>query len=218
MENNELLIQTKCAVESLIFSRLWQDKERDINQEKDEAEIIRRLQAGDKDRYQELVESYKDPIFSLVHKQTGSALIAEEITQDVFIKAFFSITKFRSDSRFSTWLTRIALNQTSSYFSSKKFRIQKLTDSFDPIQHQISDNEKNFEIEQENRRSRQMKTFYSALANLKPTFRDAITICALNEKSYQEAAEILEIPIGTVRSRLNKARLLLSSAIKQLEA
>lgn len=154
----------------------------------------------------------------MILRQVGIKSIAEEIAQEVFVRAYFNINKFRFASRFSTWLTRIALNQTSSYFSSKKYRNQNATESFDPSRHDLSDQEHSNEKEEQEKAASLIKNFHLVLATIKPKLRDVLVLCALEEKSYQEAAEILEIPIGTVRSRLNKARLTIAAEIQKLEA
>lgn len=173
-----------------------------------ERELITRINAGHKDDYRHLVEGHKDKIFSLVMRQVGRAEVAEEITQETFVKAFLSLKKFRSDSSFATWLTRIALNTTHSYFKSRKYR-QSLRNE------QLSDEIANSlaAAPEEQSAEQQLHLFQLALATLKPKLRDALVLCALENKSYEEAATILDIPVGTVRSRLHKARLLLKQEL-----
>ena len=193
-------------------------KEKPISPNQEEQETIRKVQSGDKDEFRHLVACYQNLVLAMILRQVGIRAVAQDLAQEVFVRAYFSINKFRSDSSFSTWITRIALNQTSSYFSSKKYKTQKLTESFDTKRHDIGDQEVNMNNEQKEQQNILIKNFHVALASIPPIFRDALALCALEEKSYQEAAQILEIPIGTVRSRLNKARLLLAAAIRTKEA
>jgi len=178
-----------------------------------ELTIIKRVQAGSKDDFRELVLAHKDMIFSLILRQVGAHHVAEELTQEVFVKAFLNIKRFRQEAKFSTWLTRIALNHTNSYFTSKKFRQQRLTESFDHTVHDMSDTERSKEGEKERENEELLASFRSALSYLKPKFRDVLVLCGLEGRSYQDAADILAIPIGTVRSRLNKARLLIKERL-----
>ncbi|MCO6430266.1 MAG: sigma-70 family RNA polymerase sigma factor [Deltaproteobacteria bacterium] len=199
--------------------------ERDVNQSTltpdirgadallEEAALIRAVQRGSQEEYRVLVMRYKDMVFNLIKRQVGQHHVAEDIAQEVFVRAYFGIKKFRLDSKFSTWLTRIALNQTNSYFSTKRYKQQSRTESFDGKLHEMSDIEKKAETEEEAEKNAMLATFREALGCLKPKFRDVLVLCGLEGRSYQEAAEILGVPVGTIRSRLNKARLLVKDEI-----
>lgn len=186
----------------------------DLSSPGKEALVVRSVQAGNKESFRILVMRYKDLVYAMIMRQVADHAAAEEISQDVFVKAFLNIGKFRLESKFSTWLTRIALNETSSYFSSKKFKQQKLSESFDAVKHDIGDGESRESMEEEARHNLLLKTFRAGLAGLKPRFRDVLVLCGLEGKTYEEAAAILEIPVGTVRSRLNKARHLIKQSVK----
>ena len=173
----------------------------------DEA-TIRAVIGGDKERYRELVVRHKDMIFALIMRQVGNAAIAEELAQETFVRAFVSLSRFRFETKFSTWLTRIALNQTSSYFTSRRYKQSRRTDEFDPRIHDKAEAPPEGDFQKE-----RLQRFREALGTLKPLYREVIVLCALEGKSYEEAASILVIPIGTIRSRLNKARLLLKEAL-----
>lgn len=174
--------------------------------------LIKRVLAGDRDRFRDLVEIYQNTIFALVMRQVGKRDVAEDLTQEVFVKAYKALSKFRSEAKFSTWLTRIALNHTNTYFCSKRYREQQRTQSFDPALHDSAAHDRSEHSEEEKR----LELFREALAKLKPHLREVLVMCGLEGKSYQETAEILEIPIGTVRSRLNTARLKLKDALGSL--
>ena len=179
----------------------------------DERAIISKVIAGDKNEFRHLVLRYKDTVFALVMRQVGDRDLAEEITQESFIKAYLNLGQFRFDSRFSTWLVRIALNQTSSYYSSRKFKEKQKTESFDRERHEMSaGNNEDIKKEEE-----QHRLFRSALGQLTRKLREAVVLCGLEGRSYEEAATILDIPVGTVRSRLNAARLKLKDAVGGIE-
>ena len=183
--------------------------------ESDESAIVRKVQSGDKDEFRHLVLRYKDMVYALVLRQVGRHDLAEEIAQDVFVRAFLHIRKFRFEAKFSTWLTRITLNQTHSYFSSKRFRQQCSTESFDQTTHDMSDSDQSKDLEEEKEHAHLMQSFRNALGMLKPKFREVLVLCGLEGKSYQEAAEVLAVPVGTIRSRLNKARLLVKEKLDE---
>ncbi len=160
---------------------------------------IREVLSGNADAYRHLVAAYKDRIFSLTLRMVGDRSVAEELTQEIFVKAYSNLTSFRFEASYSTWLTRISLNHISNYFESRSFIQQKQTVSFDPVSHDrpIDNPSSNPPI---------LQAFRSALEDLKPAYRDVLVLCVLEDKSYEETAAILDIPIGTVRSRLNRAR------------
>lgn len=172
----------------------------------DEA-LIGAVLSGDKEQFRPLVTRYKDMVFSMIMRQVGDPALAEEIAQETFLKAYLSLRSFRFEARFSTWLVRIALNQTSSYFASRRFKEKQRTETFDPLLHDSACSAPGAENEEEKLISR----LQTALKGLKRKFREVLVLCALEGKSYEEAAQILKVPVGTVRSRLNKARLLLQS-------
>ena len=167
-----------------------------------EFKIVREVLDGNNDEFRHLVSAHKNRIFSMVMRTVGERPVAEELTQEIFVRAYSSLAKFRFEASFSTWITCIALNHTNSYFQSKKYKQKLRTVSFQPKSHdQVR--ESGEELQQE---AALVESFREALEELKPDFRDIIVLCALEGKSYEEVAGILAVPIGTVRSRLCRAR------------
>lgn len=180
----------------------------------DETQLIRRIQAGEKEEFRHLISAYKNLVFAMIMRQTADAILSEELSQEVFIKAYLGIGKFRFQSAFATWLTRIAINQVNTYFSSRSYREQRRTDEFKLKEHQaILQSDGQAEPDTVSNEEK-LKRLRLAVAGLKQIYRDVIVLCALEKNSYEHAAEVLQIPVGTVRSRLNKARLLLAQALK----
>ena len=156
-----------------------------------------------------LIERHQNLVFGMIMRQVGDRVLAEELAHECFVRAYKHLAKVRAEANFSTWLTRIALNVTSSYFTSRRYREALRSESFDVRLHdrgQDSDPSPAAET--------MLNSFRQALANLKPKFREVLTLCALEGKSYEDAAQVLAIPVGTVRSRLNKARLLLKAELQ----
>ncbi len=174
-------------------------------------ELIRRVLGGKTDDFSVLVERYQSMVFGIIMRQVQSRDIADEIAQETFIKAYKNLSGFRSKAKFSTWLIRIALNQTSNFFSSKRFKESERTVTLDVTKHDHA-------RENADEQSARETHFLKALGALAPKFRDVLTLCGYEGKSYEEAAVILEVPVGTIRSRLNRARLMLKRQIEQLEA
>ena len=173
-----------------------------------EYEIIEQVLKGDTQLFRLLVDKYKNKIFHIVYKQIGSHTIAEDLCQEIFLKTFKGLSSFRKESQFQTWLIQIALNTTNTYLSSKAHRTQKLEDK--EIEVETSTHESpSAHYEQKEK----LNAFRNCFAKLGPAFREVVTLCGFEERAYTEAAEILNIPTGTVKSRLNKARLLLKDCL-----
>lgn len=169
----------------------------------DQAEklLIGRVLAGEKEEFRKLIEAHQTQIFSVIMKLVGNRSISEELALETFERAYFNLRSFKFKSTFRTWLTRIAFNLTNSYFASAQYRNSIRTESFSIDQHDFSSNAKN-----SSERREYFTQFYRAIGSLSPKLRDVLCLCGLNGASYEEAAETLQIPIGTVRSRLNQAR------------
>ena len=175
----------------------------------DDNAVVKAVLAGAKEEFRVLVERHQDMIFSLIARQVGETALAEELAQEVFVKAFLNLKQFRHEARFSTWLVRIALNHVRTWFSSRRFKQSTRTDSFNPVFHEGA-LRADGALEDE---SRLLGRFREAFARLPSRLRDVLCLCAFEGKSYEEAAAVLRIPVGTVRSRLNKARYAISSEI-----
>jgi len=175
-----------------------------------EEAVIDRIVAGASEEFAVLVERYQTMVFGMIMRQVGARDIADELAQETFIKAFRNLGSFRRRSMFSTWLIRIALNQTSNYFSSRRFKESRRTESLDLTAHDRA-------ADSNTGGDPRTALFHRALGALAPKFRDVVTVCGLEGRSYDDAAAILEVPIGTVRSRLNRARLMLKNEIERLE-
>ena len=171
----------------------------------DDDVIIRHVLQGDRDRFRHLVLRHQSTVLALMMRQVGEKATAEELAQEAFLKAYRNLHLFRFEAKFSTWLTRIALNTMNSYFSSRAYKEKRLTESFRCERH---DQPGGVTADS----AADVDEFRRLLAKIPPKLREVLVLCGLEGKSYEEAATFLEIPIGTVRSRLNKARLVLKEA------
>ena len=173
-------------------------------------QIISAVNAGDYEAFSSLVIRYQNMVFALIMRQVADRELAHDLSQEVFVKAYKGLRGFKSQAAFSTWLSRIAINHTHSYFSSKKYKQKTKTSTLNPEIHaQASTTDEALEKEQQ---LLKLRTF---VAQLSPTYREAIVLCSFEGKSYEQAALILKIPVGTVRSRLNRARALLKEAFNK---
>lgn len=168
-----------------------------------ETEALLAVQQGDYSRFQELVEAYQGKVMNLIGRQVGDMALAEDLTQEVFLRAFRGLRGFRAESSFSTWLFRIALNVSNSYFSSRSYKQRRRSYAIDQRQHE---NVAEARPPDESDNDQQKEALREAIAALNQRLRETVILCALEGKPYEEAAGILGVPVGTVRSRLNRAR------------
>lgn len=191
---------------AITFQFMEKPSTQDVQYSRLDADAIQAVKSGEVDRFQELIERYQNRIIGLIGRQVGNRALAEELAQETFVRAYRGLKSFQGESTFSTWLIRIALNTTKSYFSSKRYKQAQRSESFDSTRH---DREHETEDVDQAELAAQKEAMREELARLKPHLQEVIILCGFEGKQYQEAADILKIPIGTVRSRLNKARLTL---------
>lgn len=178
------------------------------NADASDAEVVQRVRSGDREAFRILVERYQVRVLSLIMRAVRDQSYAEELAQEVFLRAFQSINGFRSDATFATWITRIALNRINSHFTSRAHREQMQSEPFSINRHDRADH---------GHEQRELQRMFALHLNALPRrYREVLTLCALEQRSYEEVAQILEVPVGTVRSRLNKARLLLKDAVAKV--
>jgi len=145
--------------------------------------------------FNEIYREYRDMVYNYMYWKTGSSEEALDLTQEVFLKIYKNLRKFRGESSLKTWIMKIATNHANSFFSRNKFR--KLL-SFNKSTEYIEDikNKNNgLKLEVEN-----------ALLKLRKKEREIIVLYYMEGFSYKEISIILGIPIGTVKSRLNRAK------------
>jgi RNA polymerase sigma factor (sigma-70 family) len=180
-------------------------------------EIIQRILLDDRNAYLQLIDRYKDKGLSLAKSMLKSKEDAEEVLQDSFIRAFRALKSFEWKSSFSTWFYRILVNQCKTRLSKKmKNYNSSINDEENEYLLNLPIDEENIDIKYESHELK--KTIHEEIDKLNPIYSSIITLFYLQELSYPEIAEIAELPIGTVKNRLNRARLMLSESLgKRLE-
>ena len=177
-----------------------------------DAECVKRVQRGDVDAFEVLVRRHQKATFNLVYRLLGDYDEAAEVAQEVFLSAFKSIHQFRGDANFSTWLYRIAFNHASTRRKGLQLAQQRYVplDGTEPIgdNGSFSDPEQTIEKREIQQRVQQ------ALNSLHKDDAAIIVLRDLQDAPYEEVAQTLDIPVGTVKSRLHRAR----RALKELLA
>jgi RNA polymerase sigma-70 factor (ECF subfamily) len=174
---------------------------------------IKRVQAGETQCFAPLLERYGRFVYSLIVKVVGNREDAEELTQDVFLKAYRSLASFQGNSRFSTWLYRIAYNVAISATRKKKYEWLTLEDN---MLEQIAEEDTGDVLERGSDDER-MERLEAAMKRLSPDERALILLFYRQENSIEEIAVITGLTVSNVKTRLHRIRkklLLLMTAIK----
>ena len=167
-----------------------------------DAECVRQLQRGETDAFETLIRRHQKTIFNLVYRMLGDYDEAAEISQEAFLSAYRAIGSFRGESNFSTWLYRIALNHATTRRKSLNIRQQRNV-SIETTEPVIDPHPGPAEtMEKKEIRER----VQLALNSLDPDDATVILLRDLQDVPYDEVARVLEIPVGTVKSRLYRAR------------
>ncbi|HET6491589.1 MAG: RNA polymerase sigma factor RpoE [Betaproteobacteria bacterium] len=182
-------------------------------------QLVERAQRGDKQAFELLVSKYQRKLARLLSRFIRDATEVEDVTQEAFIKAYRALPTFRGDSAFYTWLYRIGINTAKNYLVAMGRRAPTTTD-FD------SDEAENFEDGDQLRdlntpenelMSRQVaETVNQTLEELPEELRTAITLREIEGLSYEDIASIMNCPIGTVRSRIFRAREAIAEKLRPL--
>lgn len=181
--------------------------------------LVRAAQSGEEAPFRELVLAHQNKIFSVIMRQVRVREVAEELAQEVFVKAYRNLAQFRGEASFRTWLIRIALNTTHTYFSSRAYRAQRMTVSVNLVPKENDGDLCDAHVvasgsPDEALLSRERLTWFSeCMQKLGQDMRQVLTLVGLEHYSYEEVAQVMQVPVGTVRSRLNRARLLVKDCL-----
>ncbi len=170
--------------------------------------LVERVQKGDKGAFDLLVLKYQHKIVNLVMRYVRDPELALDISQEAFIKAYRALPRFRGDSAFYTWMYRIAVNTAKNHLAAQRRRPMDVElDLQDPEQYDLHAKLKETDTPEGVTLSNELKeTVERAIAALPEDLRTAIVLRELEGMSYEEIAETMECPVGTVRSRIFRAR------------
>jgi RNA polymerase sigma-70 factor (ECF subfamily) len=182
-------------------------------------QLIARVLAGDQDAYTVLVERHSDLVYAIVSRIVFNEADADDVAQDTFVRAYHALPRFRGDSKFSSWLYRIAVNRSLTHLKRTKRRAAAL----DPETGARAEVEASLAATREGPheavlRQERRAAVRAAVADLPPRYRAVVTLFYLEEKNYKEVAEILGIPMGTLKTHLHRARALLKDALANRDA
>lgn len=179
-----------------------------MNERAVDLELVRRVQAGDKAAFDLLVRKYQHRIAYLISRYVRDPAEAEDVAQEAFIKAYRGLAKFRGESAFYTWLYRIAVNTAKNSLVASGRRVPDHgIDAADAEQYESGTLLRDGSTPEREMLTREIETeIRAAIDDLPRELRDAIILRELEGLSYEEIATAMDCPVGTVRSRIFRAR------------
>ena len=181
--------------------------------------LVERAQRGDKQAFELLVSKYQRKLARLLSRFIRDATEVEDVTQEAFIKAYRALPTFRGDSAFYTWLYRIGINTAKNYLVAMGRRAPTTTeiDTEEAEGFEDGDQLRDLNTPENEMMSRQVaETVNQTLESLPEELRSAITLREIEGLSYEDIANIMNCPIGTVRSRIFRAREAIAAKLRPL--
>lgn len=182
-------------------------------------ELVRRFKAGDRSAYALLVSRYQNRVFTLCLRWIGHRQVAEETAQDVFLALYRSLANFRGESKVSTWIYRVAVNHCKN---RRLYRRRRAHDRHDPLEGPDRDDAPPRQLAGKGpgtdvsiHRSEAERVIHDALDKMEDSFSTIIVLRDIENLSYDEIATILDLPKGTVKSRLHRARAELAKIVSR---
>jgi len=182
-------------------------------------ELVQKALQGDEKAFTRLLARYKDAIYFMLLKMVNNRNDAEDLTLEAFGKAFKNIHQYSPTYAFSTWLFKIASNNCIDFLRRKKGTYVAIDNNSDSTQNNESVRLKSKELDPEEKLIRQQKAIllHRIVRRLKPRYRTLVELRYFREYSYEEIAKELELPLGTVKAQLFRAREMLFKMIDNTE-
>lgn len=171
-----------------------------------DGELVQSAIDGREMSFEELVRRYQRPIAAYVYRMVGDYDAALDLTQEVFIKVYNSLTRYRSEFKFSTWIYKIAHNAAIDHLRRHAVRDQALTTGIDGERREVLIENRRLTPEQESERKERRSEIESVVQLLPAAYRELIVLRHSQDLSYDEIAEVTGLPLGTVKNRLFRAR------------
>lgn len=183
-------------------------EQRKLDSRSEDSRLIRLALAGDDRAYKKLMKKYHDAIFSFIYRMIREREQVEDLAQETFIKAFGSLKNFNDEYAFSTWLYKIATNNCIDYIRKRKLQLYSIDK---PIESRDGDftfelPDESFEADREIISTQRAQLLNEAIARLPEKYKRVIRLRHSEEKSYEEIAQLLKLPIGTVKAHIFRAR------------
>lgn len=178
-------------------------------------EFVDRAREGDSSAYRELMEKYQKPLYFHVLKMVKNHEQVEDLVQEAFVKAFENLSSYNKNYAFSTWLYRITTNHTIDYLRKKKLKTVSMDEPIKTKEGEMSMQiSGKAETDRKIIKEQRSKIIKKAIDELPEKYRKVIEMRHLEELSYQEISDNLDLPLGTVKAHIFRAREMLYKALK----
>jgi RNA polymerase sigma-70 factor, ECF subfamily len=183
------------------------DCTRPADERRADDELVQRMRAADESAYETLLARFQQPVYNLAYRLLNDPGDAGDVVQEVFLKVFRNVGHFRRQSSLKTWIYRITVNEAHNqrrWFFRHRSREVALDDEPEAIYQAVSDKERSpYDYTFDNERQVLIE---NALARINPLFREVVILRDIEELSYEEIADVLQISLGTVKSRIMRGR------------
>jgi len=185
-------------------------------------EVVARAREGREPAYRELIRRYERPVFSLIFRMVRDRELAEDLTQETFVKALNAVESYRPEFKFSSWIFKIANNAAIDHLRRRELQTLSLEgapnavtpEAIEATALQLRDR---LESPLEELEARELGgQIESAIARLRPEYRSCILLRHVEGRAYEEIAEILDLPLGTVKTYIHRARNELRASLAHL--
>lgn len=187
----------------------------------DDHDLVTKVKRGNREAFDVLLEKYYRKIYNLAYRYVGDQEEASDLTQEIFAAAYQNLKKFRGDSKFSTWLFQIATNRGKNRFKYLKRRGYFVNkgqanndEDRDAQQHSVPDFSTNPETLLAQKQLQKM--VQQAIDDLEPDHKEIVILRDIEGFSYEEIAQLLNLPEGTTKSRLHRARMVVKEKLKRV--
>lgn len=175
-------------------------------------DLLLQCRSGDQAAWRELVLRYTRRVFGIAYRFTGRVDEAEDLTQEVFIKVYQTLDRYRAgDGSFAAWLTALARNQAIDHYRRRRQEALRRVEEEPEFMETVASGEEGPLVGLE--REERVRLVHRGLRALPVELREALVLCDLQGLPYEEIAEALNIPLGTVKSRINRGRLELAKRL-----
>jgi RNA polymerase sigma-70 factor (ECF subfamily) len=178
----------------------------------DESGLIRRCRQGDETAWRELVERHTRRVFGMAYRFVGRVDEAEDLTQDIFVKVYQNLERFREqEGAFTTWLTTVARNHAIDHYRRRREEHARRAEEPALLEQAVATEDGPLRLLERQDRAQEV---HRGLRSLPAELREPVILCDLQGLPYEEIAALLKVPLGTVKSRINRGRLELARRLR----
>jgi len=178
-------------------------------------DVLRRCEAGDSAAWNLIARTYWKRVFNIAYKFVGRYDDAEDLTQEIFVRLLHALPTYDRRASFDTWITRVSRNHCIDHYRRVRRENDRITHDVDPDGIVLEDPFRRPDVTLE--KADEVWLVRKALTRLSPTLRDAVALRDVHDLSYQEIAERLQLPEGTIKSRINRGRRELGKHLRTLQ-